>query len=61
MERITSMVKDLTEDLNMLHEYLVLFPNDDSISRCMRCIIYNYVGFCISALKFFTRLPTCTY
>ncbi|KAK0732315.1 hypothetical protein B0H67DRAFT_525944 [Lasiosphaeris hirsuta] len=57
MERITTMMKQLTHDLACLQGYIGLFPGEEILQGCFKCVITHYVGFCISALKFFRKCP----
>lgn len=57
MEMIVDMFSDLTLTLDQLSRYIDLFPGDAALRVCMRALIDDYVGFCITALKFFMRFP----
>lgn len=59
MDCIAAMIKELTEHLTRLHQYLELFPGQEVFQTCLECIVQHYVSFCISAIKFFRRYPIC--
>ena len=51
------MIHDLTSTLTRLEQYLDLFPGSQALTTCIHCLIDEYVGFCVSAYKFFIRWP----
>lgn len=55
LETIAGMITELTGTLNQFSVYQTLFPSSQELSSCIKILITDYVGFCISAYKFFIR------
>ncbi|KIX09848.1 uncharacterized protein Z518_00929 [Rhinocladiella mackenziei CBS 650.93] len=57
LETVVNMIQDLTSTMTRINKYLNLFPTEPDLRACMRHLIEEYVGFCITTMKYCSRMP----